>query len=391
MNSNRKIIFVTPWYGKFATGGAETLCKTVVEHLHHSGHEVEIYTTCSKQFLSSWENDFKPGKYIENGLTVRRFQVDSRNRDVFNFINQKILSATPISEEEEYLFFKNNINSTEMMKAIRQDSDGLFAFIPYLYGTTFFGCLIHPERSVMIPCLHDEGYSKMKLMKDAISKVHALVFNSDAERDLAKSLIGKLPTYQVIGVGIDQQSESPPQNFKKKYNLDKFILCASRKDNGKNTPLLVDYFCKFLERNNTDLKLVLTGKGYVNIPQQYSKNILDLFLTKDELYDAYSTATIFCLPSVNESFSIVIMESWLNNVPVLVNGNCEVTKEHCIKSNGGLFFENYEEFEECIKFLLENEDIRDKLGENGQRYVKNNFNWDKITSAYKEFFKSLNS
>ena len=55
MNSNRKIIFVTPWYGKFATGGAETLCKIVAEHLHHSGHKVEIYTTCSKLALQATE------------------------------------------------------------------------------------------------------------------------------------------------------------------------------------------------------------------------------------------------------------------------------------------------------------------------------------------------
>ena len=39
-----------------------------------------------------------------------------------------------------------------------------------------------------------------------------------------------------------------------------------------------------------------------------------------------------------ESFSIVIMESWLCGTPILVNAHCPVTVEHCQNSQGGLFF-----------------------------------------------------
>src|ERR1700682_3930383 len=101
MKLSPKLIFVTPWYGKHATGGAETLCRTVAEHLHNAGLSVEIFTTCSKQFQSNWENDYEPGTFDEEGLIIRRFRVDKRNTDLFNNINSKILSSGILSENEE--------------------------------------------------------------------------------------------------------------------------------------------------------------------------------------------------------------------------------------------------------------------------------------------------
>ena len=100
MNSSRKIIFVIPWYGENATGGAETLCKSVVEHLHNSGCKVEVFTTTSKQFQSEWKNDLSPGEYVENGIAVKRFKVDPRDTNLFNSLNQKILSSIPLTEEQ---------------------------------------------------------------------------------------------------------------------------------------------------------------------------------------------------------------------------------------------------------------------------------------------------
>lgn len=390
MTLNRKLIFVIPWYGEFATGGAEMQCKTLVEHLNLHGLKVEVFTTCSKQFHSGWVNDFKPGIYDENGIIVKRFKIDERNTDLFNHLNQQILSSLHLTEKEELDFFKNSINSSDMMNEIKRDSDSLFIFIPYLYGTTFFGCQIHPGRSIMIPCLHDEGYAKMKLIQKAISKIKALSFNSVSEKDLALSLLGKLPYNQVLGEGIEKDYDTTdPLHFKAKYDLSEFILCAGRKEDGKNVPLLVDYFCRFLERNNTNLKLVLTGSGKIEIPSEYSHYILDLFLSKQELNDAYSAATLLCLPSVNESFSRVIMESWLNMTPVLVHNQCDVTKDFCVLSNGGLYFSNYDEFEACVKFYLDNPELRKKLGENGNNFVQYNFNWNKIISSYIEFFNTI--
>ena len=47
MTFSQKIIFVIPWYGKHALGGAEIQCKTLAERLKKFGLNIEVYTTCS--------------------------------------------------------------------------------------------------------------------------------------------------------------------------------------------------------------------------------------------------------------------------------------------------------------------------------------------------------
>ncbi|MDE1725693.1 MAG: glycosyltransferase [Thaumarchaeota archaeon] len=393
MKSDLKNIltFVIPWYGIDLNGGAENLCRRTVENLANNGITVEVFTTCSKEFLSDWSSNFyDEGKYDVNGITVRRFSVDSRDVSLFDSINYKLINRIAITEEEESQFFKNNINSHQMMSSILKEKDKrIYIFLPYLYGTTFFGVQICPEKSLMIPCLHDESYAYMKIFKKAITNVKGLIFNSTPEKLLAEKIYGKIPPNQVLGIGVDDISGCNPEKFKNKHKLEKFLLYTGRKDPQKNLHTLIDYFCKYMDRNGPKFDLVLTGSGEIKIPSKYSNHIKSLFLSKEDLNDAYSAAFLTCQPSLNESFSFSIMESWLCSTPVLVHGNCAVTTDHCIKSNGGLYFTNYEEFEECINYFLENPDESKIMALNGKNYVLNNFEWKKIVDKYISFITKL--
>ena len=88
------------------------------------------------------------------------------------------------------------------------------------------------------------------------------------------------------------------------------------------------------------------------------------------------------MPSLVESLSLVTLESLGICIPVLVNGNCEVLKGHCLRSNAGLWYENYEDFKECLDLLLSNGELREKLGENSKKYVKANYSWEKVEGKY---------
>jgi len=130
-----------------------------------------------------------------------------------------------------------------------------------------------------------------------------------------------------------------------------------------------------------DMKLVLTGSGPYDPPPQLAPHILDLgFVPEKEKHDAMSGAVAFCHPSVNESFSIVILESWLAGAPVLVHGAGEVMLDHCRKSNGGLWFRNYPEFEESLLLLLTRQGLRESMGKAGKRYVQAHYSWSSVES-----------
>ena len=386
----RIIGFVTPWYGEKITGGAEMATRQLVHHLSDSGVPVEVLTTCVKSFRDDWyKNLHKPGLTQEAGIPVRRFRVRKRNAALFDQVNIKLMNQLPITPEEEQIFCEEMVNSPALYRYMKAHSGEYraFVFIPYMFGTTYYGAQAVPEKSVLIPCLHDESYAYMKCFREVFSKVRGMVFLSKPEQALAERLYSvKGERFPVFGTGIDTDWESNPQRFRDKFGIrEPFILYAGRKDTGKRVDVLVRYFAEYKKRHQGDLKLVLIGGGDIDLPDR--ENIIDLgFVDAQDKYDAYGAASLFCNPSEFESFSIVIMESWFAGTPVLVNGKCAVTRDFVSRTNGGLYYENYPEFEKCVEYILSHEAVAAQMGKNGRGFVLDNFAWDKIVKNYMEYF-----
>ena len=71
------------------------------------------------------------------------------------------------------------------------------------------------------------------------------------------------------------------------------------------------------------------------------------------------------MPSYFESLSMVALEAWALGRPVLANARCDVLKGQCIRSNAGLYYENYEEFVEALYSLESNGPLNARLGRTG--------------------------
>ena len=388
-----KIAFICPWYGKDIPGGAEAECRRTVENLHQRGIDVEVWTTCVRDFEGDWSrNHYRAGDYQVEGVPVKRFAVSSRNGTLFGRLNQQIMNGEPLSREEEKLFFEHMINSPGLYQHIRRHgSEALLVFIPYLFSTSYFGSRIHPKQSFIIPCLHDEGYARLALLKETYRQVSGLVFHTRAEQQLGRDLFNLSENQSfLLGEGIDTDLAPDPGRFRLKYNLsDPYLLYAGRRDAGKNTPLLMNYFALFKKRFPSSLRLVLIGNLPLRIPLERREDILDFgFVPRQDKVDAYGGAALFCQPSVMESFSIVIMEAWLCGAPVLVNAHCPVTVEHCNRGQGGLYFGDYLEFEACVQEILDHPDRAQDLARNGRQYVLENFHWDRVTEKYIRLFET---
>ena len=391
----KKIGFVAPWYGEKIGGGAEAELRGVVHHLHDAGAEVEVLTTCVESFASDWSINFhKPGVTEEAGIPVRRFKARKRDTAAFDAVNLKLMQGKSLTAEEEETFCREMVNSPKLIEYIRKHGEeyGAFVFIPYMFGTTYYGCQVWPEKSVLIPCFHDESYAYMKCFREAFSKVRGMVFNAEPERLLAERLYGvKGETFTTFGIGMETGWESRPERFREKYGIDgPFMLYAGRKEAGKRVDLLVKYFGEYRKRHpESGMKLVMIGGGEIEIPGDGS--VVDLgFVEVQDKYDAYGAAEVFCNPSEMESFSLVVMESWLAGRPVMVNGKCEVTRSFVKEANGGLYFGDYAEFEGCIKYLEKHRNIGNRMGENGRKFVLERFDWQVITRKYIIYFEDLN-
>ena len=391
----KKIGFVVPWHGQNIPGGAEMALRGVTEHLNKAGVDVEILTTCVKDFMSDWNTNFhKSGLTIENDIPVRRFKVRKRNVDAFNRVNIKLMNDERLRPEEEEVFCKEMINSPDKYKYMKRHQDEYHCFvgIPYMFGPVYYMCKYFPEKSVMIPCFHEEAYIYMDVFKKAFSNIRGMLFNAEPERALAERVydISK-QKLSAPGLGLDISLNYDVERFRAKFDIqDPFILYAGRKDVGKNIYTLIRYFQEYKKRNKNNLKLVLIGGGKVNIPRILKGEVYDLgFVSIQDKYDAYGAALTLCQPSKHESFSFVIMESWLCRRPVLVHSGCDVTKHFAVASQGGFYFDNYFEFQEQVNYLIDHPETADQMGNNGRKFVLENFDWDIVTKKYIDFFEGL--
>ena len=393
----KKIGFVIPWYSEKIPGGAEMELRGLTTHLHESGVELEILTTCVKEFSSDWnDNYFRAGVETVHGFTLRRFKVRKRDTAAFDAVNFKIMNGQSITPEEQETYVRESVNSPELYEymASRKDEYSLFVFIPYMFGTTYNGMKVCPEKTVMIPCFHDEAYVYMDVYKPVFEKIAGIIYHAQPEFALANRIfdLSKV-TQAVLGEGVYTELTSDGERFRKKYGIkEDFILYAGRKDHGKMVHILLKYFSEYKKRQNSDLKLVLIGGGEIEMPQDLVKSgeIIDLgFIDVQDKYDAQAAALALCQPSQFESFSLVIMESWLSHRPVMVNAKCEITRNFASVTNGGLYFDNYFEFEGALNYLVNNPEVADQMGENGRDYVLSNFAWDVIVDRYMKFFEGI--
>lgn len=387
---------VTPWFGMDIPGGAEAEVRELAIHLQDAGMELEILTTCVKEFASDWsENYHKEGSYEENGIRIRRFAVRKRNTRQFDAVNRKLMKGRiPLSPQEEEIYVKEMINSPGLYEYIEkhQEEYGLFVFIPYMFGTTYYGIQICPHKSVLIPCFHDESYIYMDVFQEVFRNVAGMIFHAQPEAELAHRVFDLEKVKTVVpGEGIRTEITCDADRFRKKYKIPgPFVLYAGRKDHGKNTDLLLKYFVRYKKRNPGPLRLVLIGGGDQKLPAGMRRDILDPgYIPEQDKYDAYAAAMLLCQPSSCESFSLVLMESWLCRRPVLVNAACEVTKNFAKLSNGGLWFSGYAQFEETLRYMEQHPKEADRMGEQGREYVIRHFSWDVVTEKYLAFFEQI--
>ena len=136
-----------------------------------------------------------------------------------------------------------------------------------------------------------------------------------------------------------------------------------------------------------NLKLVLIGEGRCS---STSPDVIHLGHQSERTKrDCMAAAVALCQPSVHESLSYVVLESWLAGVPVLVHSDCAVTRKHVVKSGGGFHFDSIEIFRATIAALLSSPALRTRMGASGRRYVRAEYDWsdvlDRLENAFDAF------
>jgi glycosyltransferase involved in cell wall biosynthesis len=387
-----KVVYVVPRYGVEVIGGAEYGARMLAEHLVLAGADVEVCTTCAVD-SATWADHYPPGTVDVNGVTVRRFRSVSGRHRSFDRLSAEVLAepaaATP-PEEAHWLDWQGPV-CPDALEAAASGGADVVVLYPYLFWPTVAGAGRFGRRAVLHPATHDEAPIRLPVFRRVFTSVGGLVFHTVEERQLTERLFpatAALPQ-TVVGLGVTP-AEGDERQARLALGLGPrpFLLCVGRVDEGKGTTVLYDFFVAYKARHPGDLALVLAGPVVSPLPPHP-----DVFVAGpvDEpvKWGALRGAELLVSPSAHESFSLVLLESWLAGRPVLVNAACHVTRRHAELAGGGLWFDSYGSFEVALERLLGDAGLRASLAAGGAAYVDQRYGWPRLIDRYRRFLAEV--
>jgi glycosyltransferase involved in cell wall biosynthesis len=386
-----KLAIVVQRYGADINGGAELHARYIAERLAKQA-EVEVLTTCAKDDYISWRDEYPAGEQTVNGLRVRRFSV-SKPRDPNEFGRRShhvFEQEHSIADELRWLDSEGPTSPSLIrhITRVRDDFD-FFIFFSYRYYHAWHGIHAVPGKAVLVPTAERDPAIGLSIFAPVLCGVRALMFNSPEERALLQGIAGQDLPGVVVGVGSEIPERTQPWRLKKKANIRRpYAIYIGRIDENKGCRELFSYFERYASMYPNGLDLLLVGSAVLPVPKHPRIRHLG-FLSDEDKFDALAGADLLIMPSAYESLSMVALEAWALGKPVLANARCDVLHGQCVRSNGGLYYENFEEFAEALFTLEASGPIGAILGRNGREYFRRHYTWPVIERKYFDVFDRL--
>lgn len=381
---------VVPRFGPAVVGGAETLVRGLALHARGPDDVVEVATTCADDHRR-WANVLPAGEHHDEGVLVRRFPVSPREERRHARLHARLLAGGRLSYLEEQELLATSVWSRQLDAFIDREGAGydLIVCAPYLFGVAFWAAQVHPERTALILCLHDEPYAYLDAVGAMVAGVRGCVFNSPGEERLARRLF-RVRAGGVVGAGISPPEGPAPTGFAAAHRLGRFVLYAGRIEEGKRVHVAAAHMARYRRERRSDVVLAMIGAGTWRPPARHADAVrLVGFVGEDEKRAAYAAAAALVNPSELESLSLVLLEAWREGTPALVAAGSEVMRDHCARSGGGLVFDDYEQFAAGLDRILGDREEARAMGAAGRDYVAREYGWPAVRERFGRVTREL--
>ena len=377
-------------YGADINGGAELHARYIAERLARHAH-VEVVTTCARDYVT-WRNERPAGVETVNGITVRRFRVNhERDPRTFGRYSERVFGHQhSIADELAWLDSEGPTSRAMVSYLTRADGFDFVVLFSYRYYHAYHLGRRLAGKAVLVPTAERDPAVALRIFGPVFRSVRAIMYNSHEERAMihAVSQNDDVPGV-VVGVGSEVPDRADAERFRQKFDIRQpFAIYIGRIDENKGCGELFNFFKRYTSTFPRGLDLVLIGSAVMSVPDHPRIHHLG-FLSDDDKFDALAASDLLIMPSYFESLSMVALEAWAMGKPVLANGRCDVLKGQCIRSNAGLYYENYQEFVEALHAMEANGPLHARLGRNGREYFRTHYTWPVIERKYLDMFERL--
>lgn len=412
-----KLAFITPRYGAEIPGGPEHACRLLAERVVER-HDVDVLTTCAHDGLT-WKNEYAEGTDKIRGVLVRRFAVNqAHDREAFRQTTSRLRSA-PHSRGEELDWVNQYGPSSpgllDYLKRQHRQYDAL-VFFSLQHATTVHGLDIAPERSVLFPYLQCRPSLRFGLWADLIASARGVGLFSASERPLLQAFMpGSCAYEETVGIGIEpapqltyprhqqdpndvlvpddemshDEDTAQPEDylagrgvpFRRRHRLyGPLALYGGRLEPDNGTEEMLEYFDGY-SLQDPATTLVLMGVKMVKVPDNPRIRQAGVLPGRDRMF-AYEAADVTIAPASDDLLSQSLLESLAVGTPVLASARNTAAVEHCRRAGAGLYYANSEEFSEGLRLLMTNTRLRERLGESGRQYARQQLRWDAVLGRF---------
>ncbi len=369
-----RVAFVVQRYGTEVVGGAELHCRWVAEHVA-ARHQVEVLTTTAIDYLS-WQNVLPAGVSQVNGVTRAPLPGRPRapDRDASTpWPTRSASSSTRDEEERRWLEEHGPVvpGLVEHLRRHEKDYDAI-VFFSYRYWTTYFGMQVAPHKSLLVPTAEHDRVLYLRLFREFFRRpaAHRLQHPGGEGADRARHRQrGRCPG-EVVGTGIDRPAAVPVDEVAPRLDLlGDYFVYVGRIEPEKGCAVMIDHFLRWQRETRATTTLALFGRSTMTFSENAHVRLMGVVPDGEKLA-AIARARALVMPSRHESLSMVVLEAWMMDRPVLVNGDCEVLRGQVLRANGGLYYRRYEEFAAAMDLLVSEPGLADRLGRAGPRLLR---------------------
>ncbi len=390
------IAVVPPRYGPDVIGGAEKVLADLGHALAARGWEVEVLTTCARDHFT-WANEYPAGTERDGAVTVRRFptEVDTPGRDRQR-LGDRLLGGAHLTIDEQQRWINDSLRVSGLWHHVLDHGTSYRAIVcaPYMFWTTFAVGQIHPDRTILVPCLHDEPPAYLDLYQPLVAGARGIWFLSQPEADLAERIFRLPPRTDVVGAAVRLPERYDPDRFRERYGIEgPFVLYGGRREWAKGWFDLLEAFTRLHRTRTTDLQLVTCGAVDPGLtPDMPLHAIHDLgFLPEEDRDDAVAAAAAYVQPSALESFSLTVLEAFAAGTPVIANAASDVVAWHCERSGAGVTYRGRDQLVEALDLVGRDPDAFAAMAAGGREYVAAHYDPDVVHDRYDELLLSWTS